>query len=131
MNALIDAALIGQLKTTTNLPPLQEENQAHLAKGTFVRAKMIKATPDALTIGANGRDLHSNTMRVDVFVPVNTGSETANNIADTIIASFPKGLRLTAGDYFIHITRAYRTTALRMNDQFHSAPVNVDFKVIV
>jgi hypothetical protein len=124
-------ALITQLKTVTGLPPLQTENTTMQAKGSFSRATVIRSRPDTLTVGVTGRDLHTAILQVDVFVPLNIGSEAANALADAVIAAFPRGLELTADGDVIHIIKAYRATALRLNDAFHHIPVSVEHRVVI
>lgn len=131
MNEAIYQALVAQLKTVAGLPTLQLENTVIQPKGAFTRATLIRARPSQLTVGATGKDLHGGLFQVDIFVPVNTGTTSANALADQIIAAFPRGTALVAGSAIVHVRIAYRETAGRMNDQFHQVPVVVEWQAIV
>lgn len=131
MNEALYQALIARLKTVSGLPKLQVENTVAKANGEFTRATLIRTRPQQLSVGVNGRDLHVGLMQVDIFVPVNTGTSQANTIADSVIAAFPRGLTLNAGDNRVHIRTAYRETASRLNDQFHQVPVVVEWQLVL
>jgi hypothetical protein len=119
-------ALITRLKTVSDLPPLQLENTVIQARSSFSRATLMRPRPATLTIGITGKDLHQDIMQVDIFHAVNTGTEAAASLADAVIAAFPRGLELTAGDTIIHIRKSFRETAVRLNDQLHNTPVVIE-----
>ena len=130
MNEAVYQALVTQLKTVAGLPTLQLENTVVQAKGSFMRATLIRSRPEQLTVGASGRDLHGGLFQVDIFVPVNTGTTAANVLADKVIDAFPRGLAFNLDGVQMYVRIAYRETAGRINDQFHQVPVVVEWQAI-
>lgn len=126
------AALVAQLQTVDGLPKLQTENTGIILEGetVFVRATNLYTRPSQLTVGATGRDLHQGIFQVDVFVPTDIGTTTANGLVEKIISAFPRGLQLGSGVEKIRIRMVYRSTALRLNDQFHQVPVSIEWAAI-
>lgn len=123
-------ALITQLQTVPDLPPLQLENAVMQAKGPFARATTIRSRPGTLTVGVTGKDLHAHLLQVDLFNRLNEGTETSSALADAVIEAFPRGLELTADDVTIHVRKAFRETSARLNDQLHNTPVVIEYVII-
>jgi hypothetical protein len=133
-NELLYQSFVEHLKTVEGLFPLNTENNLIRTAATqpFAKATMIWADePTHISIGLTGHDRHLGIFRVDLYVPVNTGTTVVNELADKIIEAFPRGTVFKIGDHdYAHAIKAYRTTANRLNEQFHTVPVSVRWSLI-
>lgn len=128
----VQTALVNKLQTLTGLPPLQAENTRNIGKAgqTFVRATLLPAATQQLSVGVNGRDQLSGLFQVDIFIPQDTGVSPANALADQIIAHFPRGTVLTEAGVTTHVQRAWRQTGGRV-ETFYQVPVVIQWVAIV
>jgi hypothetical protein len=130
--ATVQKALVGHLKTLPNLPPLQEENMRNTSRSgeKFTRVTLLPAATRQLSVGVNGRDQLSGLLQVDIFTPMDTGIDYANELADAIIAHFPRGLSFTDTITTTHIQRAWRQVGGRV-ETFYQIPVVVQWSAII
>ena len=121
----IQALLDAQLATVTGLPTLQLENtRINPTNNTpWARATFIPAPTIVECVGPVGKDKLQGIYQVDLFYPQDRGTTTAGTMADLIVATFSKGLRLgTSSELIIEI--AYREVAY-LFDPYYAVPITV------
>lgn len=132
MNTLdIQNALDAQLQTITNLPTLQTENNRFNAStniASWVRSTLMPAQSSVLAIGPNALTQMQGFYQVDVFYPADTGITAARTLADTIVSTFPVGLRLvgSSGTVIVDVTSVI--TAYSIN-KYYCIPVRIQWSV--
>lgn len=130
--ATIQTLLDTHLQTLTGLPPLQLENTRNIGVTgvAFSRATLLPARTTQVTIGINGKDEVKGLYQVDLFTPQDTGTATANALADDVMDHFPRGLVLTQSGIYLHILRAWREVG-RREAPFYNVPVLVEWSAII
>lgn len=129
--ANIQTALNTHIQAIAGLPTLQLENTQNVGVTgvPFSRLTLLPARPTQLTVGVNGKDQLQGLAQLDLFYPLNTGTATGNGMADTVIATFTRGLTLTSAGTKIHIQLVWRETGRRI-EQFYQVPVMVQWSSI-
>jgi hypothetical protein len=130
---IIQTLLDAQVQTISGLPVLQTENNrlnATTNLASFVRTTLLPAASSILTLGsgANAMRLLTGLYQVDVFYPLDTGSSAARTLADTVVSTFPTGLRLTQGAVTVAVEVASVMTAYSIN-KYYCVPVRVQWTV--
>jgi hypothetical protein len=123
---LIQQLLDARLETISTLPTLVKENTRKVdskATETWVRSSLLPTIPDFTSIGSNGLTEYRGLYQVSCFVPVGYGPDDGNTLADLIINTFPKGLRLGQ----LMIWKAYRVNALIEDNKFTHIPIRIEW----
>lgn len=110
------------------LPLLQRENTkvARLAGKPWSRFTLLPAPARQFSLGVDGYDEIRGIAQVGLFYPINSGVAVVNEMADTVIAAFPRGTRLTDGTTTVAIYIAYRGPALPL-EQYLQVPISIEF----
>lgn len=126
IQTLLDARLL----TVVDLPPLQKENTKNIGVTgqNFCRSTLLPARSTAVTVGQNGKDLYQGLYQIDLFYPMDQGTTAINQMADSVIAAFPR-TDLFDGIIIVHCLRAWREVGSRV-EPFYSVPVVVEWQVI-
>ena len=128
----IQRLLNAHLSTLAGLPTVQHENTQNIghAGTSFSRATLIPARPSVLTVGVDGRTELRGLYQIDLFVPMNSGAEAVNALADQVIEHFHRGLRITEGAVTVHVSLSWREAGMRV-EQFYQVPVVVQWSSVV
>lgn len=89
-------ALFSFINTRSGWPAKYWPNiQADIPTADHVRIDVLPAPTE--TLGISGPEWQRGIVQITVFVRDGTGAVNADNIADTVIASFPRGTTISSG----------------------------------
>lgn len=129
----IHRALVATLKTLAdgedlsvaweNVPFTPESGEAWLREN-FAPDRMAQTT-----LGSDGHNRLPGIYMIDVFTPVGRGWKDAENLAEAVLAAFPRGAVLTDTDtgVQVRVERSYRTAA-RQEPKWYHVPVTAEFR---
>jgi hypothetical protein len=93
----------------------------------WLREKFAPDRTAQTTLGSNGHNRLPGIYMIDVFTPVGQGWKDAEDLAETVMAAFPRGAVLTDSGVQVRVERSYRTAARQEPKWFH-VPVTVEFR---
>jgi hypothetical protein len=129
----IHRALVANLKALTDLEELSVswENVPFTpaAGEAWLREKFAPDRMAQTTLGSEGYNRLPGIYMIDVFTPVGQGWKDAEDLAEIVLAAFPRGVVLTDADtgVQVRVERSYRTAAREEPSWFH-VPVTVEFR---
>lgn len=83
-------------------------------------------------LGISELDRQNGFCQVSCYIRDGTGEIKAINMADKIIAAFPRGTRLTDGDLIVRIdSPAYYKSGINTGDGWFMMPVTIPFTVLI
>jgi hypothetical protein len=127
--ARIQALLDTQLKTIVGLPALQLENVRYTLNGDpFVRSTLMPARSSVLSLGVGATKQLQGLYQVTCFYAQDGGSAPARAMADTVVDTFPIGLRLSDGVITVIVEIASVLPAMSMTN-LYGVPVQVQWSV--
>jgi hypothetical protein len=128
----ITSILNTHLLTVSGLPTFQEENTLYKPANTaaWCRSTLLPAVTEVASIGPQGRERKNGLMQIDLFYINNSGYSNAITMADTIVASFSKGLYLTDGTFTLMVERSYIESA-KPFPNYYQLPVIVEWECYV
>lgn len=125
----IQAALDGRLLTTAGLPSLQTENTRINASSNllaFARSTLLPAQSNVLSLGVGATRQMQGLYQVDIFVPSDSGTDTARLVADSVVDNFPIGLELVSGSTTVKIDIASVMASYSIN-KYYCIPVRIQW----
>lgn len=96
------------------------------ANSPWVRATILSAGDDPVTLGSGGYNERTGLMQIDIFTPKNSGDLTATAATDTVKAIFKTGAKLTHNGQTVRINSAATRTGTDEQEWF-SRIIDVDF----
>jgi hypothetical protein len=129
MNELVYAFVVARLKQIPGLENIQTTNTKATEKtgALLARATHITSRPSPGE-GTLVSDLMRGIVRVDLYTPLNRGTDIAQTIRKQVIAAFPYGSTEVIGDEYVEFGMAYETDGGRVQDQHHNAPVAIEWE---
>ena len=114
---------------TTGLPVLQRENTriTPAAGSPWSRFTMLPAQTQQESLGITGKDRLIGFAQLDLFYPADSGTATANAMADAVIAHIPRGLILEDMTVRVVIQTSWRGIGQRV-DQYYQVPISISWR---
>jgi hypothetical protein len=125
--AAVQTAIVTHLKTLTSLPPMQEENVTFTPGTSWCRVTLLPARTQQVTLGLHGSDQLMGLAQCDLFVPVGSGVDAVNALADLVVAHFPRGTTLSTDTVTVHTHQVWRQTGGIGPQKFYGVPVVIEW----
>lgn len=136
---IITNILDDQLATIANLPVIVKENEelsravntsTSISRTSYLRATLLPAITETLSVGLTGKDKFNGLYQVDVFIPTGDSHDGANWITDEIIKAFPKKTLITADGITLRVANHWRETSTQ-STEWYITPVVIQWETYI
>jgi len=129
----IQAALMARVQTLTLSPAIPVawpgEPSFESLNGDYLRVSHLRAEPTRWAIGGSDPLDRRGFLQLDLFTVLGPHQVEADVIADSIVAHFPRDLKLTSGSAVVRVVKAWARPGQRDPNGTHwQTPVQVDYR---
>jgi hypothetical protein len=124
----IFTAILDRIENAVGLPEVVMPNISGDPEGEHLRVAIIPATTSAVAISTTDR--FSGILQVSVVVRDDTGAIRASEIADDVLALFPRNTEMVQGGDLIRIDTTGSVAAPIQGNGWYSLPVSIIYTLI-
>jgi|WetSurSiteA1Bulk_404760.scaffolds.fasta_scaffold248577_1 hypothetical protein len=125
-NASIEAAFRMKLNSL-GIAPVWYENSPVPATKPYLEARFMPAETNMPVFGPDELRQYVGLFHINVVTNAGIGSGAASSLADSVVAAFPRGLQITAGEGpDVTIEKSWRSQAMEGDDRY-VIPVSIRY----
>ena len=112
----------------TGLTSVAWPNVPHEGVHPFVAVHVLPAATES--VGLSGIDYHKGIIQFDCHIAAGGGELAASDLADTVLALFPRGKRATSGAVTVEINKTGWANTGKQTPDGYFIPVSIPYEVI-
>lgn len=124
----IFTAILDRIENAAGLPEVVMPNTSGDPSGEHLRVSIIPATTSPVAISTTDR--LSGIIQISVVVRDDTGAIRASDIADDVLALFPRNTEMVQGGDLIRINTTGSVAAPLQGNGWYSIPVSIPYTLI-